>query len=149
LRKQYRSILSFNTGPALPDNAVITSVTLKLRKQAATGAGNPISIFQGLMVDMRKGIFNLSALEAKDFQSAANATYGPFNPALISTWYSLNLTSGKANINTLAAASGLTQIRLRFKLDDNNDGTANYLSLYSGNAPATSQPKLIIQYYVP
>jgi hypothetical protein len=56
---------------------------------------------------------------------------------------------GKAYINPLVAYSGLTQVRLGFKIDDNNDGVANYLSLYSGNAPAASQPLLILQYFVP
>jgi hypothetical protein len=43
----------------------------------------------------------------------------------------------------------VTQIRLSFKLDDNNNTIANYLKLYSGNAPAASRPQLIIEYYVP
>jgi len=43
----------------------------------------------------------------------------------------------------------LTQIRLRFKLGDNGNAVANYLSLFSGNAPIDSRPQLIIQYYVP
>jgi hypothetical protein len=64
-------------------------------------------------------------------------------------WYTIDLTAGKAYINPLGAFSGLTQFRLGFKIDDNNDGVANYLSLYSGNAPAASQPLLILQYYVP
>jgi hypothetical protein len=46
--------------------------------------------------------------------------------------------------------SGLTQMRLRFKLDDNNNAVANILSLFSGNATAAaSRPELIITYYVP
>ena len=48
-----------------------------------------------------------------------------------------------------ATGSGLTQIRLRFKLDDNNDAINNYLSLYSGNAPLAYRPQLVIEYYVP
>ncbi len=55
-RKQYRTVLSFNTG-ALPDNAIITGVTLKLRRQSITGGGDPFSMFQGLFIDMRKGFF--------------------------------------------------------------------------------------------
>ena len=59
------------------------------------------------------------------------------------------MTSAKPYINKLAPASGLTQIRLRFKLDDNNNALANYLSLFSGNAPVTYRPQLLIWYYVP
>jgi uncharacterized repeat protein (TIGR02543 family) len=148
-KKQYRSILSFATGAALPDNAVITKVTLKLRRQGIVGGGNPVSLFKGFMVDIRKGIFGTSALQLTDWQTKPSKPYGPFNTAVAGGWYTIDLTVGKAYINPLVAYSGLTQVRLGFKIDDNNDGVANYLSLYSGNAPAASQPLLILQYFVP
>ena len=111
--------------------------------------GNPVTTFQGFMVDIKKGVFGTTALQASDFQTAASKTYGPFNTALTTGWYNLNLTAGKTYINKLSTLSGLTQIRLRFKLDDNNNALANYLSLYSGSAPITSRPQLIVEYYVP
>ncbi|MEW5828996.1 MAG: choice-of-anchor Q domain-containing protein [Chloroflexota bacterium] len=147
-KKQYRSILSFST-KGLPDKAVITKVTLKVRRQGASGGGNPVNLFQGFMVDIKKGLFGTSALQAADFQAQADKSVGPFTPALVNGWYTLNLTSAKAYVNKLATSGGLTQIRLRFKLDDNNDAVANILSLYSGNAAAASRPQLIIEYYVP
>jgi hypothetical protein len=148
-KKQYRGILSFSTG-SLPDNAVITGVTLKVRQQAILGGGNPVSIFQGFMFDVKKGFFGTAAtLQTGDFQAAASASYGPSAPAPVGGWYSFNLTGAKGYVNKLATNSGLTQIRLRFKLDDNNNAIANYLSLYSGNAPAASQPQLVITYIVP
>jgi len=63
--------------------------------------------------------------------------------------WALDLTPARAFINKLATRGGVTQLRLRFKLDDNNNTVANYLSLYSGNAPTASRPKLILEYYVP
>ncbi|RJP48080.1 MAG: DNRLRE domain-containing protein [Anaerolineaceae bacterium] len=147
-KKQYRSILSFNTG-GLPNSAVITKVTLKVKRQGIVGGGNPVTMFQGFMADIKRGIFGTSALQAADWQTAAQKTVGPFTPSLSGGWYTLNLTSAKAYVNKLATAGGLTQIRLRFKLDDNNNAIANYLSLYSGNAGAASRPQLIIEYYVP
>jgi len=60
-----------------------------------------------------------------------------------------DLTTIKDHINKGSAYSGLTQIRLRFYLDDNNNTTANYLSLYSGNAGASYRPQLVIEYYEP
>jgi CSLREA domain-containing protein len=149
LKRQYRSILSFSTGASLPDTAVITKVTLKVKRQGIIGGGNPVTMFQGFMVDIKEGFFGTAALQTSDFQTAANKTYGPFLTALGGGWYSIDLTSGKAYINKLSTLSGLTQIRLRFSLDDNNNMVANYLSLFSGNAPAASRPQLIIQYYVP
>jgi hypothetical protein len=148
-KKQYRGILSFSTGATLPDNAVITSVTLKVKRQGVTGGGNPVTLFQGFMVDIKKGFFGTAALQASDFQAKAHKSYGPFVPAPSGGWYSIDLTSGKAYINKLNTLSGLTQIRLRFQLDDNNNTIANYLSLFSGNAPDGSRPQLVIQYYVP
>jgi hypothetical protein len=151
-KKQYRGILSFITG-SLPDNAVITKVTLRVQKSAILGGGNPAAIFGGFMVDVKKGFFGAAAtLQPADFQAAAGAagkTYGPFNTALVGGWYSIDLTGAKAYVNKLATGSGLTQIRLRFKLDDNNNRIANVLSLFSGNAPAAARPQLIVTYYVP
>ena len=148
-KKQYVGILSFHTGTVLPDTAVITGVTLKVERFHVAGAGNPLSIFNGFMADIKDGIFGAAGLQASDFQAGTDKTVGPFTPALVSGWYSIDLTGAKASINKLATSGGLTQIRLRFKLDDNNDAVANYLSLYSGNAPISSIPKLEITYYVP
>jgi hypothetical protein len=150
-RRQYRGILSFNTGADLPDDAVIAKVTLNVRRQGFTGKGNPVTIFQGFMVDIKTGFFGTTtALQSGDFQSSASKSYGPFKPALSGGWYSIDLSNGSAYINKLETINGgLTQIRLRFKLDDNNNGAANYLSLFSGNADVTSQPQLIIEYYAP
>ncbi len=148
-RRQYRSILSFNTG-GLPNTAIITKVTLKVKKQGILGGGNPVTMFQGFKVDIKTGTFGTAALQAADFQTKLGVhSYGPFTPGLVGGWYSLNLTAGKAYINKLATAGGLTQMRLYFKLDDNNNTVANYLSLYSGEVAASSRPQLIVEYYVP
>ena len=147
-KKQYRSILSFNTG-VLPDNANIISLTLKVKKANIVGGGNPVSIFGGFVVDMKNGILGTSVLQASDFQTLATATYGPFNLAPVANVYSINLTGGKANVNKLIASSGLTQIRLRFNLDDNNNAVANDLILFSGNATnQADRPQLVIVYSV-
>ena len=148
-KKQYLGILSFSTGAGLPDTAVITGVTLKVMKKSIVGGGNPVATFKGFMVDIKNGIFGTAALQAADFQTKASHSYGPFMAVPVSNWYSINLTGGSTFINKLASGSGLTQIRLRFKLDDNNNAIANYLALYSGNAPTADRPQLVISYYVP
>jgi hypothetical protein len=148
-KKQYRSILSFPTKD-LPDNAVITNVTLKVKKQSVAGGGDPVNSFKGFTVDIKTGFFGSApGLQASDFQAKAIQSYGPFKPALKNGWYTFNLTSAEAAINKRTTNGGVTQIRLRFKLDDNNNAVANYLSLYSGNAPAAWRPQLVIEYYVP
>jgi hypothetical protein len=149
-KQQYRGLLSFNTS-LIPDNATITTVTLKLRKQGVFGGGDPIAIFKGIMVDVKNGFFGVAnTLEAFDFQATASGTYGPFSPTLMSSTYNINLTNAKTRINKLTTNKGLTQFRLRFKLDDNNNIIANGLGLYSGNAiNAADRPKLVISYSVP
>lgn len=148
-RRQYRGILSFMTG-GIPDNATITSVVLKVKKFGIVGGGNPVSIFQGFMADIKNGTFGTASLQTADFQTPGTATYGPFSGTLVSNVYSINLTTGKLNINKSNASDGLTQIRLRFKLDDNNNAAANYLSLYSSdNTTETNRPQLVITYSLP
>jgi hypothetical protein len=148
-KQQYRSILSFST-KRLPDNAIITNVTLKLKRQGVIGGGNPFNIFQGLIIDVKKGYFGSAiGLQKSDFQAYANKSNGPYKPALENGWYAINLSSAIASLNKLDTNGGVTQLRLRFNLDDNNNTKANYLSLYSGNAPAASRPQLIIEYHVP
>jgi hypothetical protein len=147
-RRQYRSILSFKTAD-LPAHAVITKVMLVVNVAKIVGGGNPVVMFKGFMVDVKKGTFGSPALALTDFQAVTTKTYGPFKPALVSFQYSIDLTAASAFINTLPAASGLTQLRLGFKLDDNGNSIANFLSIYSGDAPASRRPQLIIQFYVP
>jgi hypothetical protein len=150
-KKQVRGILSFSTGAAIPDTAVITKITLKIKKQGVVGTGDPFKLLQGLIVDIKNGFFGTSSgLSAADFQAAASSTYGPFSPVAASNTYSIDLTSAKDSINTLATSSGLTQIRLRFNLDDNNNAVSNYVKFYSGNYSTTSsRPTLVIEYYLP
>jgi hypothetical protein len=150
-RKQYRSILSFGTS-VLPDNAVITSITLKIKKQGGVGVVNPFSTFKGLMVDIKKGPFNLEKLEAGDFLAPVlaptGATYGPFLPTPVSSWYTINLSRATAFINKTGTV-GVTQLRLRFQLDDNNNNIADYFSFYSANdLVPTNRPQLLIEFYV-
>jgi predicted outer membrane repeat protein len=149
--KQYRSILSFNTA-SLPDTAVITKVTLKIRVYGTlVGNNNPFTWGQGLKVDVCKGTFGTSALQLTDFNfnNATNCKLlaGTFGSTPTSGWYSVILTSaGRAKINPL----GLTQFRLRFYKDDNDDGAADYWRFYSGNYTTVSaRPTLIVEYYVP
>lgn len=144
---QYRSILSFDTS-ALPDNAVITGVTLKIREQGQVG-NNPFKTLGGLQIDIRRGLFsNASALQPADFQAAASANAaGRIQDAPdASNWYVTNLDPSSYSFINLA---GSTQLRLHFERSSDNDKTDDYLKFFSGNAPAASQPVLVIQYTLP
>ncbi len=147
--KQYRSIVSFNSGPALPDSATIVKAVLRVKHQGITGGGNPITAFQGFVLDIRRGPFGAVDLQPGDWQATATQSTGIFSPTLNGGFYFIDFTPFSANLNKLATNDGLTQIRIRFKLGDNDNATANFLSLFSGDAAATSRPQLIVEYFVP
>jgi hypothetical protein len=145
--KQYRAILSFNTA-ALPDTAVIQSAVLKIQQSGVPVGANPFSALGGLLVDIRKPFFGTSSsLQLGDFNVAPSASkVGTFNKTPSGGWYSVTLNAtGRNNINK----TNLTQFRLYFSLDDNNNHLANLMRFFSGNAPAASRPQLIITYTVP
>jgi hypothetical protein len=149
--RQYRGILSFKTA-GLPDNAVITKVVLRLTRYSVAGSGNPFAIFQGMYIDMRKGFFGSAAgLQNGDFEAAASKTgLGTFNPTPVGALYTFQLpATAFPYINKLASNGGVTQLRLRFKLDDNNDSTMNDTLFYSGSALTENVPVLTILYHLP
>ncbi len=141
--KQYRGILSFNTEP-IPDGAVITSATLKIQKLGQQGAANPFLTLGNITVDIKKGSFGAVTLQATDFQTASSKNgVLTFTNTLANTWYSKALTA--ANL-TFVNEAGVTQFRLEFTKDDNNNHLADFLKFYSGNAPVGNRPQLIVQY---
>ena len=142
-RRQYRSILSFNTS-SLPDNAVASSATLTLTFHTITGGGDPATTFLGMLLDMRKGTFAAPALRANDFQNAPTlGGLGPLSPILVDEFYTYDLPApALAEINPL----GQTQMRLRFKRGDNNDNRSNFISFYSGNSAIDVQPVLNVEW---
>jgi autotransporter-associated beta strand protein len=146
--RQYRSILSFDT-TSLPDNAVITKVTLKIKYQGRVGTTNPFTTHGDILVDVKKGAFsNNNALQAADFQALASKTAaGTITNTPASGWYPVSFGS---NTFTYVNKTGPTQFRLRFQLDDNNDHGADFLKFYSGNYFFSSyRPVLLIEYTVP
>lgn len=147
--KQYRAILHFNTA-ALPDNAAIVKVTLRIRKQLLVGNNNPFLTYGGgLKVDIRKLFFGSTAgLVTTDFQApASKLAVGTFSATPVLNWYSANiLSTGYRYINK----AGTTQFRLRFLKDDNDDRSADYMKFFSGNyATVNLRPTLIVEYRIP
>ncbi len=146
--RQYRSILSFNTS-ILPDNAVVTGIILSVRRQSIVGT-NPFTTHGNIKVDIRKGVFNTSsALQLADFQAAVSrANIGTIqNMPDINNWYATKLLTGA---NAYINCTGLTQLRLRFFTDDNNDNGLDIIKFYSGNnSLLANRPRLIVIYYVP
>jgi hypothetical protein len=145
--EQGRSVLSFDTS-SLPDNLQLTSAILKIKKQGVQGK-DPFINLGNLLVDVRKGAFsNNAALQVTDFQALASKDAAMTilnNP--VNGWYSRAMPP--ANLVYINKV-GVTQFRLRFALDDNNDHIADYLRFYSGNAATLSvRPVLSVKYYMP
>jgi hypothetical protein len=144
--RQYRAILSFNTA-SLPNNAIIQSAVLKIKQSGSAVGSNPFSILGSLYADIRKGYFgSSSSLQLIDFNAAASASkVGTFGATPVSGWYSATLnSSGRSNINK----TSLTQFRLYFSKDDNDNNMADYMKFFSGDA-SSGKPQLIITYTLP
>jgi len=143
----FASVFHANTS-SLPDNAAITSIVLKIKKQGLVGT-DLFTTHQGLLVDIRKPYFGTAlGLAASDFQAlAGKSNVGTFGTTPSAGWHTVTLSStARPYINK----TGTTQFRLRFQKDDNDDKGADYLRFYSGNfTTSTFRPLLIIQYYVP
>ena len=143
---QYRAILSFDT--TLPANAVITNVTLRILQSGAAKGASPFLKLGNLVVDIKNGSFSKTVLQVTDFSAKPTgkaALVIPNSP--VSGWYTGTLGAGAAGLINKA---GITQFRLRFSKDDNNNRVANFVKFYSGNyADPSYRPTLIITYTVP
>ena len=144
-KKQYRSFLSFDTA-GLPDGAVVASANVKLRKQTANGG--PFAGLGTLQIDLAKPYFGSGpGLVTTDFSAAATTSpAGAVGSALVSGWFTGPLNAaGRSNINK----TGTTQLRLEFTTPTDNDSTADFIAVYSGNYSTTTYRPLLTVYYNP
>jgi predicted outer membrane repeat protein len=144
--RQYRAILSFDTS-SLPEGADITSVTLTFKYAGKSGT-LPFNTHGKLLADISMGGFkNNPALQLGDFKAGASRkNVLAFTKNKVNNWYSQSLDPLDFQfINT----AGVTQFRLRFKKDDNNDFGADFLKIYSGDANEANRPQLIVEYELP
>lgn len=150
--RQYRAILHFPTY-YLPDNAVVTEVILMIKAQGVAGI-NPFSTHGGISIDIRSGVFGsfgpfgINALQVSDFQNPASMnSAGLISNTPNNNWYWTTLNSAA---NPLVNLRGITQIRLAFQIDDNDNLGSDYLVFFSGNADLISErPHLVVKYYLP
>ena len=126
---------------------VITGVQLRIKRQGVVGT-NPFSTHGPLLLVIRKGTFsNNLALQSGDFSSVGSpgSTRDTFY-ALNYSWYEAALSN--TNLSFIQKA-GVTQFRLQFTKDDNNDMSADYLKIFTGNSDYGNQPQLIVTYFMP
>jgi hypothetical protein len=144
--RQFRTILDFTTS-SLPDNAIITSATLKIKKLSVTGT-DPFTTHQNILVDINNGPLGTSTLQVADFQSTASMdSAGTMLNTPIDNWFAAELDKNALPyINT----AGSTQFRLRFQIDDNDDLGADTIKFHSGDSASLNyRPVLLIEYYTP
>ena len=144
--RQFRAILHFNTS-AIPDTATITSVKLKIKRQGVVGT-NPFLTHGALRFDMRKGFFGAAdTLAPGDFQAVATKlNAGQFSSTAVSGGSAYQAMLPVTSFQYISK-TGITQFRLRFALDDNNDLSADYMKFFSGDYSVVSdRPELEVQY---
>ncbi len=144
--RQYRSIISFNTD-SLPDNAFITSAQVNIKRQGLVGT-DPFTTHGNLLLEIRNGLFsNDLDVSLSDFAAAPSSNVQDTFTTVNYSWYTANLSG--ANL-ALVNKYGVTQFRLRFALDDNDDLSSDYMKFFSGDAPYEADyPQLIVTYVVP
>ncbi len=146
LDQQVKSILHFNTS-AIPDNAVVIRVTLRLRPESFTG-DNPYDTHGYLVVDIKEPFFGTTQnLQITDFQASQDMAVAC---TMFPTGVSWHMCVVKGGAYQYINKAGITQFRLRFQLFDDDDMSADLLNFWSGNAvTANYRPILTVQYYVP
>lgn len=149
--RQYRTILYFPTY-YLPDNAVVTSAVLVIRSKNVVGS-DPFLTHGNILVDIRRGLFDLwgfwnPGLQLYDFQSPADLnSVARIENNPVKGWYWAALDGNSLEYINL---TGITQLRLGFELDDDNDFFEDKIIFFSGDAPAqVDRPHLLIEYYIP
>jgi hypothetical protein len=150
--RQFRAILHFPTY-YLPDNAIVTRVILMIKKRDVIGT-DPFTTHQNVVIDIQKGmfgnfnLFSFLSLELVDFIAPASAySVGTIQNNPTGDWHwSMLDTTAFSSINL----TGITQIRLGFLLDDNDDLGEDSIRFYSGDyVEQRDRPHLQIEYYVP
>ncbi len=106
--------------------------------------GNPLATLGDVYVDVQTGGFGASqALEKSDFEATATAPQAAqLTVDGVSAFGDLDAT-GIAAIND----SGVTQMRVYFEIDDDDDSSQDQLGFYSGDSSnANQRPALEIEY---
>ena len=142
--RQFKGIASFDTS-SLPDGATIRSATIRIQRRSTNGT-SPFVTHGDLKADIVTGTFGLLDLENSDFEATATAEgIAIFTEALENgDWSEGPLDSdGRDALNL----TGITQFRLAFDLDDNDDGNNDYIQYYtSDDNNTTRHPQLVIEY---
>lgn len=144
--RQARAFISFNTD-GLPDNAVITSIKLKVKSAGLVGAGL-FNNRQRLLIESCVPLIGTALkVQVADFDiSSSCEEIGTFENKPEKGWY---VASPGSIAFEYINREGYTQFRFRFRVDDNNDGSPDYFKFYSGLAEEKDRPVLLVRYRIP
>ncbi len=150
LDRQYRTFMHFNTS-RIPDDADVIRVTLQYKQHSIIGS-DPYVTHGNVWADIKEGYFsNNPALVQADFaalSSMNNAGFFEFTPSSLA--YPIYIAEMKAGAYEYLNITGITQFRLRFGLDDDNDNVADYLKIFCGDMGVPfNRPVLRVWYAVP
>ena len=148
---QFRSILHFPTF-YLPDNAVITRALVMIKAEAMAGT-DPFTTHGNILIDIRSGAFGFigpfpyRGLQISDFQSPAHKdAVGMIENNPFNGWYWAWLDSSAFEYINL---NGITQLRLRFQVGDDDNFRNDYMRFFSGDYEDLAlRPRLVVEYYV-
>jgi hypothetical protein len=141
---QNRAVLSFDTS-GIPDEANITTVTLRLTRSSS--AGNVASLGR-LVLDMGDSLIGEGAeLDFNDFddESAAALDVASSFPVPAGNGFT-TFAIVDPEFHNLVDQEGTTQVRVRFENPTDGDGIADYLNFHMGEALAHYRPELIVDY---
>jgi hypothetical protein len=146
--QQIRGFISFDTSE-IPDNATITSAQLHFKVNS--WRGEPFNKHGKLIVDMKSGGFAGNAsLVPKDFQATATIPQTlSLSRQTILSYVGWHIGAFSASESAMINKTGLTQFRLRWSKDDDDDGKADYYKFVSGSGPYMEQPLLVVTYTEP
>jgi hypothetical protein len=144
---QNRGVFSFDTSD-LPDDAVVTTVTLRLTR--ASSAGNTASL-GNLVLDMGGSLIgSTQALDTFDYDDSAAASLN------VATSFPVPAGNGFTTFATVDSAyngqvdvTGRTQFRVRFDTLTDSDNQSDYIAFHTGEAASNVRPELIVEYYTP
>jgi exo-beta-1,3-glucanase (GH17 family) len=143
--RHYRSFLVFDTA-SLPDDAVVTSVKLKIRTAGIMGP-NPLNNHQDLIVDICLPPAHTTPWmrEAETVKTCVSNT-AVLDETPTGGWYTADFSADAWQSINL---TGDTQFRLRIDRMVNQRGKRSYVRFRGADPGGPNSPVLVVRYYIP